>query len=289
MDYNYNKAFSRNLGWFSKEEQKIISEKVIAIPGMGGVGGHHLHTLARIGFRKFKIADFDDFDLHNFNRQIGANLSTIGKNKAQVMKELVLDIIPNAEIYIFSEGVKPSNYSEFLKGVDVLVDGLDVYVIRPRMELYDLALSRGIYVITAGPLGMGTSLISFHPDKINFSRYFDFKKDMSDEQLLVRFLAGVAPTPLHFKYMYHRDEIDIHAGKVPSLHTGALAATTAVGAEVTKIVLNRGNVRFAPWSRHYDFYYNKLKNNWRPGGNKNPMQRILIKILTNKFKQLSSR
>ena len=57
MNFDYNNAFSRNLGWFSKEEQKTISTKVIAIPGMGGVGGHHLHSLARQGYKRFKIAD----------------------------------------------------------------------------------------------------------------------------------------------------------------------------------------------------------------------------------------
>jgi molybdopterin/thiamine biosynthesis adenylyltransferase len=288
MKFDYNKTFSRNLGWFSRDEQKIISTKVIAIPGMGGVGGHHLHTLARHGYKHFKIADFDEFDVHNFNRQIGAKISTVGRPKAEVMKEMILDIIPDAQIDVFSDGVNSSNYEEFLNGVDVLVDGLDIYVIRPRIELYDLALSKGIYVISAGPLGMGTSIICFHPEKVNFSSYFNINVKMSDKDLIIHFLVGLAPKPIHMKYMIHKEEVNIEEGRIPSLHTGVLAATTAIGAEVTKIILGRGNVDFAPHTKHYDFYYNKLKKNWRPFGNRNPLQKVLIKVVNKHWDKLSN-
>ena len=52
--FNYQEAFSRNLGWVTQEEQEKISKTKIAIIGMGGVGGHHLHALSRIGFQNFK-------------------------------------------------------------------------------------------------------------------------------------------------------------------------------------------------------------------------------------------
>ena len=48
---------------------------------MGGVGGIYLITLARLGIQKFKIADFDHFELQNFNRQYGANTTSIGAFK----------------------------------------------------------------------------------------------------------------------------------------------------------------------------------------------------------------
>lgn len=287
MSFDYNLAFSRNLGWLSKDEQGLISTKTIAIPGMGGVGGHHLHTLVRMGYKRFKIADFDTFDVHNFNRQFGAKISTLGKPKAQAMKDIVLDIIPDAQIEIFSEGVNSSNYEDFLKDVDILVDGLDVYVIKTRIELFDMALKKGIYVITAGPLGMGTSIISFDPKRISFSEYFNFKKGMSDKELLIHFLVGISPYPMHSSYLFHKNEVNVETGQLPSLHTGVLAATTAVGVEVMKITLDRGKVRFAPKSTHYDFYLNRLKKSWRPGGNRNPLQRLLMLILRRQWKDLS--
>jgi len=276
--FNYQTAFSRNLGFVSKAEQEIIAEKTIAIPGMGGVGGHHLHTLVRLGFQNFHIADFDHFDLHNFNRQIGAKMSTLGRSKVDVMRELFYDIAPHGKLTVFSKGVNKDNYSEFLEGIDFVVDGLDVYVIKERIELFDLAHAKNIPVITAAPLGMGTSIICFHPQKMKFSKYFDIDPEMPQDELLVKFLAGVNPKPIFLKYLLHRDEIDIEAGRAPSLHTGVLAATTAIGAEVFKLSLNRKPVKFAPHSSQYDFYLGKHTNSWVPGGNRNIRQRILIKL-----------
>jgi hypothetical protein len=52
-----------------------------------------------------------------------------------------------------------------------------------------------------------------------------------------------------------------------------LAAT-----EVLKILLRRGPVLAAPWGLHFDAYTNRMKKTWRPGGNANPIQRLLIAL-----------
>ncbi len=65
-------AYSRNLGILSPAEQEKILNSRIAIPGLGGVGGQHLITLARTGIGKFTLADFDTFEVKNINRQYGA-------------------------------------------------------------------------------------------------------------------------------------------------------------------------------------------------------------------------
>src|SRR3990167_6528215 len=82
--FDYNEAFSRNEGLISKEEQERLRSSRIAIPGLGGVGGVHLMTLARMGIERFHIADADQFSLANFNRQYGASVSNLGKNKTEV-------------------------------------------------------------------------------------------------------------------------------------------------------------------------------------------------------------
>ena len=70
--FNYDEAFSRNIGWVTEAEQQSLRGKRVAIAGLGGVGGVHLLTLARLGIGRFAIADLDRFDLVNFNRQVGA-------------------------------------------------------------------------------------------------------------------------------------------------------------------------------------------------------------------------
>ena len=79
--FDYSDAFSRNIGWVTQAEQARLRKSRIAIAGLGGVGGAHLLTLARLGIANFNISDFDDFDVHNLNRQAGAFMPYMGQPK----------------------------------------------------------------------------------------------------------------------------------------------------------------------------------------------------------------
>ena len=107
--FSYDAAFERNLGWLTEAEQLALRGKKVAIAGMGGVGGVHLITLARLGIGAFHIADFDRFSLANFNRQIGANIQTIDRPKVEVLEEMALAVNPQLRITRFDEGVNTEN------------------------------------------------------------------------------------------------------------------------------------------------------------------------------------
>src|SRR3954451_4920809 len=96
--FSYDDAFCRNIGWVTSDEQHALRGKRVAIAGMGGVGGVHLLTLARLGVGAFNLADFDTFDLANFNRQVGATIETLGRPKLDVMAEMALSINPELRI-----------------------------------------------------------------------------------------------------------------------------------------------------------------------------------------------
>src|SRR5450830_1019337 len=121
--FSYHAAFARNLGWVTRAEQESLRGKRVAIAGVGGVGGVHLLTLARLGIGAFHIADFDTFDIANFNRQVGANMRTIGEPKVEVMAQMARDINPEADIKLFPEGINKDNLPAFLEGVDLYIDG----------------------------------------------------------------------------------------------------------------------------------------------------------------------
>jgi tRNA A37 threonylcarbamoyladenosine dehydratase len=125
--FDYFEAFSRNIGWVTRAEQTALRTKRVAIAGLGGVGGVHLLTLARMGIGKFTLAEFDTFGLHNFNRQVGATMSSIGRPKLDVLVEMALNINPELEIRTFPKGVDEGNLEDFLTGVDVYVDGIDYF------------------------------------------------------------------------------------------------------------------------------------------------------------------
>ena len=119
--FDYDTAYARNIGWVTTAEQQVLRRKRIAIAGLGGVGGAHLLTLARLGIGRFHVADFDTFDLANMNRQAGALMSTLGKGKAEVLAGMARDVNPEVEIGIFDEGVTSANLDAFLDGVLSLI------------------------------------------------------------------------------------------------------------------------------------------------------------------------
>src|SRR5437773_7791056 len=130
--FDYETAFARNLGWLTRTEQHALRGKCVGIAGLGGVGGLHLLTLLRLGVGRFHLAEFDTFDLVNFNRQVGASLSSLGRPKIDVMVEMARDINPTVELTNFPEGLNESNVDAFLAGVDLFVDGLDFFAFAAR-------------------------------------------------------------------------------------------------------------------------------------------------------------
>lgn len=74
--FGYEEAFSRNIGWLTEAEQQALRGKKIAIAGMGGVGGIHLLTLARLGIGGFHIADLPRRQELSPGRQLGARMAS---------------------------------------------------------------------------------------------------------------------------------------------------------------------------------------------------------------------
>src|SRR3954470_7275001 len=99
--FSYAAAFDRNIGWLTDWEQLTLRGKRVAIAGMGGVGGFHLLTLARLGVGPFHIADLDRFEIENFNRQVGATMASVGRPKVEVLAEMARAINPGLHLKLF--------------------------------------------------------------------------------------------------------------------------------------------------------------------------------------------
>ena len=275
--FDYKEAFSRNIGWITEQEQDILRNKRIAIAGMGGVGGSHLLTLTRLGVGKFNIADFDKFELANFNRQAGASVPHIDQEKAGTMDKLAHAINPELDIKRFEQGVTIDNLNEFLEGVDLYIDGLDFFVLDIRQKVFARCYELGIPAITAAPLGMGVALITFLPGKMSFEQYFRLEGHAPMDQQ-IRFLVGLSPAFLHQPYLVDKSRVNFVNKKGPSTPMACELCAGATATEALKIMLNRGKVQCAPWGYQFDAFRNKFKKTWRPGGNDNPIQKIAYKI-----------
>ncbi len=280
--FSYSQAFDRNIGWVTEGEQQTLRGKRVAIAGLGGVGGAHLLTLTRLGIGNFNLADFDHFEIHNFNRQVGANVGSIGRQKIDVMAEMASGINPELGIERFSDGVNPGNVERFLDGVDLYVDGLDFFVLDMRKRIFDLCADRGIPAITVAPLGMGAALLVFLPGQMSFEQYFRMDGASESEQA-ARFLVGLSPSMLQMGYLVDPSRVDLAARKGPSTPMACDLCAGIAATEALKILLRRGKVVAAPWGVHFDAYKNRLRRTWRPGGNAHPLQRALIALTTRRY------
>ena len=80
--------FSRSELLLGKEAMEKLAGAKVAVFGIGGVGGYVCEALARTGIGSFDLIDDDKVCLTNINRQIIATRKTIGKYKAEVIKDL---------------------------------------------------------------------------------------------------------------------------------------------------------------------------------------------------------
>ena len=275
--FDYATAFSRNIGWVTEAEQHVLKTKRIAIAGMGGVGGFHLLTLARLGVGKFQIADLDTFELANINRQAGASMATLGRSKVDVLAEMARDINPEVNIQIFPLGVNAQNLPEFFREADLYVDGLDFFAFDARERVFAYCAQNQLPAVTVAPLGMSAGLLNFLPGGMCFEDYFQLA-DKPELEKAIRFLVGLAPALLHRHYLADRSRVDLKARKGPSTVIACQLCAGVAAAETLKILLGRGKVWAAPHGIQFDSYRNKLAHTWRPGGNRNPINRLAIAI-----------
>ncbi|PKO27324.1 MAG: hypothetical protein CVU32_02820 [Betaproteobacteria bacterium HGW-Betaproteobacteria-5] len=272
--FDYQTAFSRNIGWVTEAEQARLRGTRVAIGGLGGVGGVHLLTLARLGIGEFSIADFDVFDIVNFNRQVGATTSTLGRPKIVVLEEMARDINPDLNIRAFPKGVDQDCLDDFLDGVDVYVDGLDFFAFDARNMTFAACERKGIPVVTAAPLGLGVALLVFAPGGMSFEDYFGFA-GCDEMEKAIRFLVGLSPAMLQRGYVADMSRINLAERRGPSSIAACQLCAGVAAIEALKLALGRKDVRLAPWGSQFDAYRMRYVRTWRPGGYRNPLQRLM--------------
>ena len=146
-------GFSREERLIGKENVEKLNKSKVAVFGIGGVGSFVVEGLARAGIGKFLLVDNDTVDITNINRQIHANITTIGKNKVDVMKERILNINPQAEVDISTEFFMPG--SKLVdNSLDYIVDAIDT--VTGKIELVCRANELNIPIISA--MGTGNKL-----------------------------------------------------------------------------------------------------------------------------------
>ena len=119
----------------------------VTVVGVGGVGGITALLLARCGVGNLTLIDFDRVDETNINRQVVANVNTIGKLKTEVLKGMILEINPNCHVEIFSERLTKENVGKLIKDGQIVVDAIDS--VADKVELCVYCRKSNIEIISA--------------------------------------------------------------------------------------------------------------------------------------------
>ena len=150
-----NDQFSRTVSILGEAALQRLSSCHVAIFGLGGVGGYAAEALVRSGIGRFDLIDHDKVDITNLNRQIIATHKTVGRDKAEVMRERMLDINPDADIMIHPCFFLPENEDDFdFKKYDYVVDAVDT--VTAKMELALRSQAAGVPIISS--MGTGNKL-----------------------------------------------------------------------------------------------------------------------------------
>ena len=158
-----NEAFIRFEMLAGKDAVTMLSDKKVIVFGVGGVGGYVCEALARSGVGRIDVVDNDTVSLSNINRQIIALVSTVGRNKTDVVKERMTQINPEIICNTFNMFYLPETAQEIdLSVYDYAVDAIDT--VSGKMEIIKRCKEVNVPVISS--MGTGNKL---DPTKIQIT------------------------------------------------------------------------------------------------------------------------
>lgn len=146
MNFDYATFTTRNFGFVSAAEQEKLRQGGVFVAGVGGMGGACVASLVRAGLGNLAIADIDRFEISNLNRQVFANLDTVGQEKAAASAAAIRRINPEIRLEVFGADWT-ARLPEIAQRYGVIVNGCDD--IAATAQLYRIARQLGASVIDA--------------------------------------------------------------------------------------------------------------------------------------------
>ncbi len=154
--------YLRNREAISLEEQLGLAKSRVAVIGAGGLGGHVILLLARMGIGTLVVVDYDVFDETNLNRQTLSSMETLGKPKSEAAAVAVNSINPGVKVIPCRVKLDSSNALEILTGSNVVVDALDN--VQDRFVLERTTKKLGIPLVHGALAGFEGQVMTIFPD-----------------------------------------------------------------------------------------------------------------------------
>lgn len=138
-----------------RDAMERLAQSRVAVFGIGGVGGYVCEALVRSGVGAIDLIDDDRVCLTNLNRQIIATRKTVGRLKAEVMKERILEINPKVNVQAHTCFFLPENADTFsFADYDYVVDAVDT--VSAKLSLVEKCVQAHTPVISC--MGAGNKL-----------------------------------------------------------------------------------------------------------------------------------
>lgn len=174
--------YCRNVPALSEAECQLLRQKRVLVVGCGGLGGHIIDQLARIGIGHLRVVDGDVFEETNLNRQLLSCVSRLGHSKAKTAAEHVARVNPDSKAEAVEVFLDAANVSELLKGCDLVMDALDN--IPGRKILAAACAETGIPYVYGGISGwVAQAAVSMPGDQLIRALYPD-EIEISDKSVL---------------------------------------------------------------------------------------------------------
>ena len=117
--------YARNIPALTRAECEVLRQKRILVVGCGGLGGHIIDQLARIGVGFLRVVDGDVFEASNLNRQLLSSVPLLGVSKAKTAADHIARVNPDVTVESVQTFLTEGNATEILAGCDIVMDALD--------------------------------------------------------------------------------------------------------------------------------------------------------------------
>ena len=129
------------------EGQKSLLDAEVLVLGAGGLGAPVIQYLAAAGVGTLGIADDDEVELSNLQRQVIHGDDDVGRKKVESAADFVADLNPDVDVEKHEIRVTPDNIEELISGYDFVVDGTDNfetrYLVNDACTLAGIPFSHG--------------------------------------------------------------------------------------------------------------------------------------------------
>ena len=117
--------YERNIPALTETECALLRQKRVLVVGCGGLGGHILDQLSRIGIGALRVVDGDVLEASNLNRQLLSKVDLLGVSKAKAAADHIARVNPDVAVETAEAFLSESNAESLLENCDIVMDALD--------------------------------------------------------------------------------------------------------------------------------------------------------------------